>query len=57
VVASGRSVEPGYDGLSQMPPLVAEELSRLALFLTTPSARHITGQTMHVSQGALAHFG
>lgn len=57
VVATGRGVEPGYDGLSATPPAVAAEISRLALFLTSPSARHITGQTMHVSSGALAHFG
>jgi NAD(P)-dependent dehydrogenase (short-subunit alcohol dehydrogenase family) len=56
-VASGRNAEPGYDGLSQSPPSVAEEISRLALFLTTPAARHITGQTMHVSHGALTNFG
>jgi NAD(P)-dependent dehydrogenase (short-subunit alcohol dehydrogenase family) len=56
-VASGRSAEPGYDGLSRTPAPVAEEITRLALFLTTPSARHITGQTLHVSHGALANFG
>ena len=56
-VAAGRSAEPGYDGLSSTPPPVAAEITRLALFLTTPSARHITGQTLHVSQGALANFG
>jgi NAD(P)-dependent dehydrogenase (short-subunit alcohol dehydrogenase family) len=56
-VASGRSAEPGYDGLSHTPAPVAAEIARLALFLTTPSARHITGQTLHVSQGALANFG
>ncbi len=56
-VASGRSAEPGYDGLSRTPPPVADELTRLALFLTTPSARHITGQILHVSHGALANFG
>jgi len=28
----------------------------LAMFLTTPAARHITGQTLHVSHGALAQF-
>ena len=55
-VASGRSAEPGYDGLSRTPPSVAAEFARLALFLTTPAARHITGQTLHVSRGALAHF-
>jgi NAD(P)-dependent dehydrogenase (short-subunit alcohol dehydrogenase family) len=55
-VASGRSVKSGYDGLSRTPPPVAAEVARLALFLTTPAARHITGQTLHVSHGALAHF-
>jgi NAD(P)-dependent dehydrogenase (short-subunit alcohol dehydrogenase family) len=55
-VASGRSVQAGYDGLSCTPPTVAAEVARLALFLTTPAARHITGQTLHVSHGALAHF-
>ena len=56
-VASGRSAEPGYDGLSHTPAPVAAEIARLALFLSTPAARHITGQTLHVSQGALANFG
>ncbi|EFG79261.1 short-chain dehydrogenase [Mycobacterium malmoense] len=56
-VASGRSAQPGYDGLSRTPPSVAAEVARLALFLTSPSARHITGQTLHVSHGALAQFG
>jgi len=56
-VASGRSAEPGYQGLSRTPPPVAQEIARLALFLTTPAARHITGQLLHVSHGALANFG
>jgi NAD(P)-dependent dehydrogenase (short-subunit alcohol dehydrogenase family) len=56
-VAAGRSAEPGYDGLSRTPPSVASELARLTLFLTTPAARHITGQTLHVSHGAMANFG
>jgi NAD(P)-dependent dehydrogenase (short-subunit alcohol dehydrogenase family) len=56
VLASGRSAQPGYDGLSRTPPSVATEVARLALFLTTPAARHITGQTLHVSHGALAQF-
>ncbi len=56
-VACGRGVQAGYDGLSRTPPPVAAEVARLALFLTTPAARHITGQTLHVSHGALAHFG
>ena len=56
-VACGRGVQAGYDGLSRTPPTIAAEIVRLALFLTTPAARHITGQTLHVSHGALAHFG
>ena len=32
------------------------EFARLSLFLTTPAARHITGQTLHVSHGALAQL-
>lgn len=55
-VAVGRGVEPGYDGLGATPPSVSTEITRLSLFLTTPAARHITGQTLHVSHGALAHF-
>lgn len=58
VIASGRGTEPGYDGLSSAPPpTAAAEIVRMALFLTTPAARHITGQTLHVSGGVLAHFG
>lgn len=53
VVAAGRSVEPGYDGLTTTPPPAAAESARLALFLTSSAARHITGQTLHVSHGAL----
>lgn len=34
-VASGRSTEPGYEGLSRTPPSVADEIARLALFLST----------------------
>lgn len=56
-MASGRSAQPGYDGLSRTSRSVAGEVARLALFLTTPAARHITGQTLHVSHGALAQFG
>jgi NAD(P)-dependent dehydrogenase (short-subunit alcohol dehydrogenase family) len=55
-VACGRSVQPGYEGLSRTPPSVAAEIAKLSLFLTTPAARHITGQTLHVSHGALAQF-
>ncbi|MEZ0340910.1 SDR family oxidoreductase [Mycobacterium sp. pV006] len=56
-VAAGRGVEPGYDGLSSTPPSVSAEIARLALFLSTPAARHITGQTLHVTHGALVNFG
>lgn len=56
-VACGRSAEPSYDGLASTPPSAAAEMARLALFLTTPAARHITGQTLHVGRGALANFG
>ncbi|GFG90715.1 SDR family oxidoreductase [Mycobacterium bourgelatii] len=55
-VACGRSAQPGYEGLSRTPASVAAEIARLSLFLTTSAARHITGQTMHVSHGALAQF-
>ncbi len=56
VVASGRSAQEGYAGLGSSAP-VAAEIARLAVFLSTPAARHITGQTMHVSNGALAQIG
>jgi NAD(P)-dependent dehydrogenase (short-subunit alcohol dehydrogenase family) len=56
-VAVGRGIEPGYDGLGTTPPSVSNEIARLSLFLATPAARHITGQTLHVSHGALANFG
>lgn len=57
VVAAGLGSQPGYDGLSTTAPSTAAEITRLALFLTTPGARHVTGQTLHVSSGQLAHFG
>jgi len=52
-----RHAESGYDGLSTTLPSVTSEITRLALFLSSTAARHITGQTLHVSSGALAHFG
>jgi NAD(P)-dependent dehydrogenase (short-subunit alcohol dehydrogenase family) len=55
-VAVGRSAQPGYEGLSNTPPSAAAELARMSLFLASPAARHITGQVLHVSQGALAQF-
>jgi NAD(P)-dependent dehydrogenase (short-subunit alcohol dehydrogenase family) len=56
-VASGRGATLGYDGLGGTPAPVASESARLTLFLSTPAARHITGQTLHISHGALANFG
>lgn len=44
-----------YDGLSSAPTAPAADIARLALFLATPAARHITGQTLHVGHGAIAH--
>jgi NAD(P)-dependent dehydrogenase (short-subunit alcohol dehydrogenase family) len=55
-VATGKSAQDGYDGLTSTPPAVAAEITKLSQFLATPAARHITGQTMHVSRGALADF-
>jgi NAD(P)-dependent dehydrogenase (short-subunit alcohol dehydrogenase family) len=56
-VAAGRGApQSGYDGLSGTPPSVADEVARLALFLTSSAARHITGQLLHVSHGALTQF-
>jgi NAD(P)-dependent dehydrogenase (short-subunit alcohol dehydrogenase family) len=56
-VAAGRTADRGYDGLDGSPNSTADEITRLALFLTTPAARHITGETLHVSHRALANFG
>ena len=55
-VAAGRSAQPGYEGLSRTPPPVAAEIARMSLFLTPGAARHITGQMLHVSHGALTQF-
>jgi NAD(P)-dependent dehydrogenase (short-subunit alcohol dehydrogenase family) len=55
-VAAGRGAQPGYEGLTSMPLPVAAEVARLALFLSSPAARHITGQLLHVSHGGLAQF-
>ena len=57
VVAPGLSADPGYDGLGSTPPSATDEFARMAVFLSTPAARHITGQTLHVSRGALATLG
>jgi NAD(P)-dependent dehydrogenase (short-subunit alcohol dehydrogenase family) len=55
-IAAGRGAQPGYEGLSSTPPSVADEVARLALFLTSSAARNITGQVLHVSHGALTQF-
>ncbi|MGI9162540.1 MAG: SDR family oxidoreductase [Mycobacterium sp.] len=55
-VACGRATLPGYDGLGGHAPQTNDEIARLALFLTTPAARHITGQTLHVGRGAAVAF-
>ncbi len=55
-VASGRPVQPGYEGLNAHPPSAAAEIARLAVFLATPAARHITGQTLHVGRGAAVSY-
>lgn len=57
VVACGNGAEPGYAGLTRTAEPPAAEIARLARFLTTPAARHITGQTLHVSPGTIAQFG
>jgi NAD(P)-dependent dehydrogenase (short-subunit alcohol dehydrogenase family) len=40
------------DGLSAAAPSGPAEITRLAVFLATPAARHITGQTLHVGRSA-----
>ena len=57
VVAAGRNSQPGYPGLAVVQPPVPTEIARLALFLATPAARHISGQTLHVGRGAAASYG
>ncbi len=54
-VAAGRGAHPGYDGLTSTPRPVAAEIARMALFLATPAARHITGQMLHIGHSTLAH--
>lgn len=56
-VAAGNSAEAGYEGLSRTSPSVGEEIARMAVFIATPAARHITGQTLHVSRGVPAGLG
>lgn len=56
-VAPGRPVQPGYPGMTGETPSVTAEIARLALFLATPAARHITGQTLHVGRGSAVTYG
>ena len=42
--------------MSSTPAPVAAEVARMSLFLSSGAARHITGQTLHVSHGALTQF-
>lgn len=56
-VAAGRPAQPGYDGLTGETPSATTEIVRMAVFLATPSARHITGQTLHVGRGAAVTYG
>ena len=55
-VAAGRTAQPRYDGMTSTTPTAADEIARLALFLSTPAARHITGQTLHVGRGAAVTY-
>lgn len=55
-VACGRPAQPGYEGLSGEPPSAATEIARMARFLVTPAARHISGQTLHVGRGAAVTY-
>ena len=56
-VASGRPAQSGYAGLAGEPLSAATEISRMAMFLATPAARHITGQTLHVGRGTALTYG
>jgi NAD(P)-dependent dehydrogenase (short-subunit alcohol dehydrogenase family) len=56
-VVAGRPAQPGYGGLAETPSSWADEMARMALFLSTPAARHITGQTLHVGRGAAVTYG
>jgi len=56
-VACGRTAQPGYDGLVGEPAPAATEIARMAVFLATPAARHITGQTLHVGRGPAITYG
>ena len=56
-VACGRTAQPGYDGLVGEPASADAEIARMAVFLATPAARHITGQTLHVGRGPAITYG
>lgn len=55
-VACGRPAQPGYEGLAGEPPSAATEIARMTVFLATPTARHISGQTLHVGRGAAVTY-
>ena len=56
-VACGRTAQPGYEGLTGEPASAVAEIARMAVFLATPAARHITGQTVHVGRGPAITYG
>jgi NAD(P)-dependent dehydrogenase (short-subunit alcohol dehydrogenase family) len=55
-VACGRPAQPGYEGLVGEPAPAGTEIARMAVFLATPAARHITGQTLHVGRGVAVTY-
>lgn len=56
-LAFGLPAATGYEGSAGAEPPAGAEIARLALFLATPAARHITGQTLHVGRGAAVSYG
>lgn len=56
-VAYGGAAPACYEGLPTPPMPPSTEIARLSLFLTTPAARRITGQTLYVGRGAAVSYG
>ncbi len=56
-LAFGLPAAAGYLGSTGAEPSAGAAIARLALFLATPAARHITGQTLHVGRGAAVSYG
>ena len=56
IVAAGRAAQPGYEGMHDSSSSAASAIARLAVFLCTPAARHITGQTLHVGRGTAVSY-